>query len=132
MHVALIKHFLLLNSINRNISPVLPIKASSKREPQMKKISSNLKTHVFVCTNDKAGAECCERAGGAKVRKELKNWVSEHPEWHKRIRINQSGCLDHCDQGVAVVIYPQNETYVNVASDDLENLKKKITELMTS
>ncbi len=96
----------------------------------MKKISSELKTHVFVCTNDKAGSKCCERVGGSKVRKELKNWVSEHPEWRKRIRINQSGCLDHCDQGVAVMIYPQNETYVNVSADDLENLKEKITEIM--
>ncbi len=96
----------------------------------MKEISSNLKTHVFVCTNEKQNGECCERKGGSQVRKDLKNWVNEHPEWRKRIRINQSGCLDHCDQGVAVVIYPQNETFVDVGLDDLASLKQKITELM--
>ena len=94
---------------------------------------SELKTHVFVCTNKKVNGVCCEQKGGAEIRKELKTWVdSEHPEWRKKIRINQSGCLDHCDAGVAVAIYPQNEFLVDVSNGDLNSLKNKITEIMNS
>ncbi len=96
----------------------------------MKNIQSQLKTHVFVCTNKKANGECCELKGGAQIRKELKAWVDSHPDWRKRIRINQSGCLDHCEHGVAVAIYPQTEFLIDVSATDLDPLKDKITKIM--
>ncbi len=96
----------------------------------MKKIQSLLKTHVFVCTNKKANGECCDLKGASELRKELKVWTDTHPEWKKRIRINQSGCLDHCSEGIAIAIYPQNEFLTNVNADDISILKDKITQLM--
>ncbi len=96
----------------------------------MKKIQSQLKTHVFVCTNKKANGDCCELKGGAELRKELKAWIDTQSEWRKRIRINQSGCLDHCSEGVAVAIYPQNEFLTGVSLSDLEALKEKISQIM--
>ena len=102
------------------------------KESAVKNIQSKLKTHVFVCTNKKASGACCEPKGGAEVRKELKAWVDSHPEWNKKIRINQSGCLDHCDNGVAVAIYPQTEFLIDVSPNDLTALKEKITKLMNA
>ncbi len=96
----------------------------------MKNIQSQLKTHIFVCTNKKAEGACCDLKGGAQLRKDLKSWVDTHSEWRKKIRINQSGCLDQCAAGVAVVIYPQNEFLTDVSPGDLTSLKEKITKIM--
>ncbi len=96
----------------------------------MKNMKSELKAHIFVCTNKKANGACCEQKGGLELRKELKIWVDSHPEWRKRIRINQSGCLDHCENGVVVALYPQQEFLIDVSLSDLDSLKSKITEMM--
>jgi (2Fe-2S) ferredoxin len=95
----------------------------------MQKTDSDYKVHVFVCTNEKKG-ECCGPKGADELRKNLKEWSREHPEWNKRIRINNSGCLDRCTQGVAVAIYPQNEWYICAEPKDADNLKARIESLM--
>ncbi len=88
-----------------------------------------LRVHVFVCTNEKKGS-CCGPRGADELRKDLKDWTKEHPEWKKRIRINNSGCLDRCSEGVAVAIYPQNEWFVCAEPKDAKELKERITDLM--
>ncbi|MCM2277586.1 MAG: (2Fe-2S) ferredoxin domain-containing protein [Oligoflexia bacterium] len=96
----------------------------------MKKIPGDYQVHVFVCTNEKKAGECCAARGGAEVHRELKEWAKGHPEWKGRIRINRSGCLDRCSEGVAVAIYPQNEWCLEVNAENLQEVKEKIGALM--
>ena len=96
----------------------------------MQEFKGKMKTHVFVCTNKKDGKSCCAELGAEKLRKELKEWVKEHPDWKKRIRINNSGCLDKCSEGIAVAIYPQDRWFTHVDRDDAEELKDVITKIM--
>lgn len=95
----------------------------------MKESNGQYKTHVFVCTNEKKG-DCCAPHGAEKLRRELKEWTKQNPEWKKRIRINNSGCLDRCSEGVAIAIYPQNKWFTCAGKDDLDQLKKEIEKLM--
>ena len=92
----------------------------------MKNDASQYKSHVFVCTNDKK----CGPRGAEKLRKELKDWAKENPEWKKRIRINSAGCLDRCSEPVAIVIYPQNRWITCVDLDDMSKIKKEIEKIM--
>lgn len=43
----------------------------------------------------------------------------------KQIRANNSGCLDQCEHGVAVVVYPEQVWYGGVTVDDVPELVEK-------
>jgi predicted metal-binding protein len=90
---------------------------------------STYKAHVFVCTNDKKSGKCGDR-GADELRQALKDWTKENPEWKKRIRVNASGCLDRCKEGIAIAIYPQNKWIINASLKDLDQLKKEIEQIM--
>ena len=91
---------------------------------------SQLGVHVFVCTTKKEGKPCCAAKSGEAVRAALKDWSKENPSWKSRLRVNSSGCLDRCNEGVAIAIYPQNIWLTHAELKDLDELKKRITELM--
>ena len=40
----------------------------------------------------------------------------------KRIRINNAGCLDRCEQGPAVVIYPEGIWYKCESNEDADRI----------
>jgi (2Fe-2S) ferredoxin len=96
----------------------------------MDEVESGLEVHVFVCTNQKSGKECCAQKGSEELRKNLKDWAKQNPDWRKRIRINASGCLDRCKEGIAIAIYPQNKWLVNVSASNIKEVQKVIEELM--
>ncbi len=86
--------------------------------------------HVFVCTNKKEGRECCADKGAAALRDQLKIWAKE--KYGKRVRVNNSGCLDFCSKGIASVIYPDGDWIMNLTSQSLDDLKQAISEKMDS
>lgn len=96
----------------------------------MNECKGHYKAHVFVCTHQKKNGQCCALSGGEELRRELKEWTKQNPEWRKRIRINNSGCLDQCQNGIAIAIYPQNKWLLNLRPHNLEEVKKYITQLM--
>lgn len=68
----------------------------------------NLEAHVFVCTNKKEKGECCAAKGAIELREELKKLCQDESKgWHGRVRVNASGCLGRCSEGIAAVVYPQ-------------------------
>lgn len=77
-------------------------------------MDSGYKAHLFICTNQKDGKKCCADKNGEKLQKKVKEIAKER--WGKQVRINKSGCLDRCSEGIAAVLYPQGEWFV-----DLEN-----------
>ena len=42
----------------------------------------------------------------------------------KRVRINASGCLDHCELGPSVVIYPEGVWYRCETKEDVDEVLK--------
>ena len=96
----------------------------------MENAKSGLDVHVFVCTNKKQGKPCCADKDGEGIRAALKDWSKENPAWKGRLRINASGCLDRCNDGVAIAIYPQNIWLTHASTSDLDELKETITGLM--
>lgn len=82
---------------------------------------SRYQRHVFVCINERPSGHpkgCCLEKGSAAVRDTLKS------ELNKRglsglVRANNAGCLDACEHGVSMVIYPEAIWYGHVTKDDV-------------
>ncbi len=68
--------------------------------------------HVFVCTNRRPDGHkkgsCAER-GSEKLRDYMKARARELGL--ARVRINTAGCLDRCEQGPTIVVYPEGIWY---------------------
>ncbi|MCC7293996.1 MAG: (2Fe-2S) ferredoxin domain-containing protein [Phycisphaerales bacterium] len=81
---------------------------------------SKFERHVFVCNNERAPGDargCCAERGGAAVRERLKTEVAARG-LKGRVRVNQAGCLDQCEHGVTVVVYPEQVWYGFVKPED--------------
>lgn len=80
-----------------------------------------LERHIFVCENRRPDSHprgCCAARGGSEVRARLKALIGDSG-LAGSVRANQSGCLDRCEQGVTVVIYPEGVWYGGVTVDDV-------------
>ena len=80
--------------------------------------------HVFVCENVRDPASpkgCCAAKGSAEIRSRLKKLTHE-AGLKGRVRINSAGCLDCCEQGVTIVVYPEAVSYGRVTAGDVDEL----------
>ena len=81
--------------------------------------------HVFFCTNQRpAGEACCNDKGAQKMRDYVKDKVKVLglSEEGSRIRINSAGCMDRCDEGPVLVVYPEGIWYTYVDEHDLDEI----------
>ena len=84
--------------------------------------------HFFVCTNQKERGGDCASKGGMELFAALKEWSKEYKISGKRIRINKSGCLNRCAEGIACVAYPKGEWITEASGQNLDEIKAWIVE----
>jgi len=80
--------------------------------------------HLFVCTNRRpegASKPSCGHRGGDEIRAALKKAVAQHG-LRATVRANSAGCLDVCEEGPAIVVYPQGVWYVGVTPEDVQEI----------
>jgi (2Fe-2S) ferredoxin len=83
--------------------------------------------HVFVCINERPADHpkgCCKAKGGVEVRDRLKSELTARGI-SKLVRANNAGCLDQCEHGVTVVVYPEQVWYGGVTVDDIPEIVDK-------
>jgi (2Fe-2S) ferredoxin len=76
--------------------------------------------HVFVCHNSRpadAPRRSCTTDGKSDLHTQLQQ-LSKEAGLAGRVRINKSGCLDQCEHGPMVVVYPEAVWYGNVSAAD--------------
>lgn len=81
--------------------------------------------HVFFCCNQRDGSEraCCNNKGASKLRDYAKQRVKELGLAGKgQVRINQAGCLDRCEEGPCIVVYPEETWYTYVDEHDIDEI----------
>ena len=82
--------------------------------------------HVFFCCNQRAADDprgCCNAKGATRVRDYAKAKVKELGlAGPGKVRINQAGCLDRCEQGPVVVVYPEGVWYTYVDEEDVDEI----------
>ncbi|MCC7068832.1 MAG: (2Fe-2S) ferredoxin domain-containing protein [Burkholderiales bacterium] len=78
--------------------------------------------HVFICTNERHdGRPSCGACGSAALRDYAKKKVKGLGlAGQGRVRINNAGCLDRCDEGPAMVIYPEEVWYHYESEADID------------
>ena len=78
--------------------------------------------HVFVCLNTRpegAARRSCTADGTSELHARLQQ-LMKAAGLGGRVRINKSGCLDQCEHGPMVVVYPEAVWYGNVRPEDAE------------
>jgi (2Fe-2S) ferredoxin len=83
--------------------------------------------HVFVCTNVRDAGHprgCCQARGGEALRDALKRRVAE-AGLGRRVRVNAAGCLDQCEHGPVVVVYPEAVWYGFVRLEDVAEIVER-------
>jgi hypothetical protein len=85
---------------------------------------SHFKHHVFFCCNQRPeGESCCADHDAAALRAYAKDRVkSLGLNGQGKVRINHAGCLDRCDQGPVMVVYPEAIWYTYVDKDDIDEI----------
>lgn len=80
--------------------------------------------HIFVCTNQRepgSARGCCDPTGEAELQKAFKRKLADLGLKGK-VRANKAGCLDQCEHGPNVVVYPEAVWYGGLHLDDVDEI----------
>ena len=81
--------------------------------------------HIFFCCNQRDPAErtSCNAKGASAMRDYAKKRVKELDlAGPGGIRVNQAGCLDRCEEGPCIVVYPDAVWYTYVDRADIDEI----------
>ena len=70
--------------------------------------------HIFICENKRPEGHprgCCSDKGSIELRQKFKVRLKEL-RLNTEIRANSAGCLDACEFGANIVIYPEQIWYI--------------------
>jgi (2Fe-2S) ferredoxin len=79
--------------------------------------------HVFCCTNRRPAGHprgCCAERDGEALRDHMKSRAKDLGL--KNVRINSAGCLDRCELGPTLVIYPEGVWYSCANKADIDEV----------
>ena len=79
--------------------------------------------HIFICTNERAQGErkSCGNAHGLELVKNFKKLLKEKG-LNNVMRAQQTGCLDACEYGPSLVVYPEGVFYGDVRVTDVPTI----------
>ncbi len=81
------------------------------------------RAHVFCCTNERPPGHprgCCKDKGSIRLRSYMKPRAKELGLTD--VRINSAGCLDRCELGPTMVIYPEGVWYGYRTAEDVDEI----------
>ena len=81
------------------------------------------RVHVFCCINERPAGHprgCCKEKGAEKLRNYMKARAKELGLTD--VRINAAGCLDRCELGPTMVIYPEGVWYSCKTPADIDEV----------
>lgn len=80
--------------------------------------------HLFVCCNRREPGHargCCDPEGAGALKAALKEALKAR-KLGPTVRVNEAGCLDQCEYGPTVVVYPRQIWYGCVTLADVERI----------
>lgn len=84
---------------------------------------SFFKAHIFCCTNRREPGHkrgCCAEKNAEELREYMKARIKELRL--PRTRVNNAGCLDRCELGPCMVIYPEGTWYSCKTKEDVDEV----------
>lgn len=77
--------------------------------------------HIFICTNQRPAGNprgCCDPEGLGALQIKFKQELAARG-LKGEVRANRAGCLDQCEHGPTVVIYPEGVWYGGVTEEEI-------------
>jgi len=80
--------------------------------------------HIFFCLNERAAGEtCCANFDSCRLQAYTKDKIKAEQKLNgMRVRVNRAGCLDRCDFGPVLVIYPEGIWYSYLDEEDIDEI----------
>ncbi|MBC8053176.1 MAG: (2Fe-2S) ferredoxin domain-containing protein [Sphingobacteriaceae bacterium] len=81
------------------------------------------KHHVFICTNQRPEGSriSCGESHGMELVDAFKKLIKDRG-LNTEIRAQKAGCMEACEAGPSVVIYPEGVFYSRVQLSDVEEI----------
>lgn len=81
------------------------------------------KKHLFICTNQRVegGRPSCGEACGLELVKQFKKAIKD-AGLGDTVRAQRTGCLDACEHGPALVVYPEGVFYGSLQASDINEI----------
>jgi (2Fe-2S) ferredoxin len=86
-----------------------------------------LSSHIFICGNQRTEGHprgSCNPSGRATLSDAFKTEL-KRARVGPLVRANHAGCLDQCEHGPIVVIYPQAIWYGRVTAEDVPRIVER-------
>ena len=80
--------------------------------------------HIFMCINERSADDprgSCTAKGSARLQELFKSEVKRRG-LDGQVRANKAGCLDACEHGPTVVVYPDAVWYTYVDRADIDEI----------
>lgn len=80
--------------------------------------------HIFVCCNQRDPGHArgsCDPYAEERLHQAFKKALSVRG-LKGRVRANKAGCLDQCEHGPTVVVYPDEVWYGGVTEEDVDSI----------
>ncbi len=79
--------------------------------------------HAFFCTNVREGRACCQDHGAEQARAHAKARIKAAGlALPGGVRVNKAGCLDRCEEGPVLVVYPEGTWYTYLDTADIDEI----------
>jgi len=88
---------------------------------------ATFKRHIFMCINQRPKGDprgCCADNGSVRLQEFMKKEV-DRLGLKGIVRANKAGCLDHCEYGPSIVIYPEGVWYWAGTEADVTEIMEK-------
>jgi len=86
-------------------------------------MSTQFRHHMFICAHERpvdAARECCADKGSLELMKAIK--TAAKAEGIANIRVQKSGCLSNCENGISCVVYPEGVWYTLTGEENIPDL----------
>ena len=81
------------------------------------------RSHIFCCTNERPDGHprgSCSAKDGLRLRNYMK--VRAKEMGLDKVRVNAAGCLDRCELGPVMVVYPEAVWYRPETLEDIDEI----------
>jgi (2Fe-2S) ferredoxin len=90
--------------------------------------SIGFEKHIFICENSRVSGHprgCCQEKEGNRIKMMFKDEIVKMGLVGK-VRANGSACLDFCEQGPTVAVYPEGIWYrIDNPEKDIKDIIKE-------
>jgi (2Fe-2S) ferredoxin len=88
-------------------------------------MNSFYRHHVFFCLNQREPGDrpSCANCGAQRMQEHAKQRIkSLGLAGEGKVRINKAGCLDRCELGPVLVVYPEGTWYTYIDEADIDEI----------